>query len=147
MNFIDKWMFKLTGPKVPVFKVMDVDKEGAIKSLILAKWIRRSNSVIDKWNVEGSVIDPEHKGIIRYTDESGLTQQAYIEHKGTTCDLYVEPNPFPNYEKVIGAGAMVDDIAESLDLGKSMKNLMIGLIIGILLGWWVVGPMMSGIMS
>lgn len=147
MDFIDRWMYKLTGKKIPVFQVVDVGENGLIKSLVLTGWIRRKNSLLESWNTDGAEISPHHEGLITYTDASGLTQPAYAEHKGRTCNLYVRPRNAPNHEKTIGAAATIDDIAEALDMGKSIKNLVIGMLIGVMLGWLIIGPMFNKILS
>ena len=69
-----------------------------------------------------------------------------IEKKHTT-DLYVERQHGPNLEHVIGYAATMDDIAEAMDLGKSMKNLYIGLFVGIGIGAFFVGPMIQTVLS
>ena len=145
MDFIDRWMYKLTGKKIPVFQIVDVESDGKIKSLTLANWLRRHNSLLETWNVLGCEIDPE--GLLSYTDPSGLTQPAYAEFKGITVPLYVSPRTYPNHEKTIGGAATCDDLAEALDMNKSIKNLVIGMLIGIMLGWLIIGPMFNTILS
>jgi hypothetical protein len=147
MDFIKRWTYKLTGKKIPVFRVADVGSDGLVKSLILAQWVDRPNSILETWNVIGAEKSPNHEGMMNYTDTGGLTQPAYAEYKGRTCNLYVQPRNAPNMEKVIGSGAMLDDIAESMDMGRSMRNLLIGVLIGIVVGWTVIGPMMNAILS
>jgi hypothetical protein len=143
MDFIDKWMYKLTGRKIPVFQIVDVGENGIIKSLTLSKWIRRDNSLIESWTVKGAEISGNHEGLVTYTDESGLTQPAFAEYKGRTCNLYVKPRNAPNAEKVIGSGAMLDDIAEAMDMGKSMRNIIIGMFIGMAVYAMFIGPIFS----
>ena len=147
MDFVDKWMYKLTGRKIPVFQIVDVGENGIIKSLVLSRWIRRNNSIIEGWNVVGAEISPNHEGLITFTDESGLTQPAFTEYKGRTCNLYVKPRNAPNVEKVIGGGATIDDIAEALDMGKSMRNLIIGAFIGMAIYAMFIGPMFSAMVK
>ena len=147
MDFLDKIMYKLGGRKVPVFQVMDVEQEhGQIKSMSLLRWVRRPNSLLETWNVIGAEINPD-AGPIEYIDESGLKQLAYVEFLGRTCNLYTEPRYCPNLEKVIGSAATLDDIAEAFDTGKSLKNLVVGLLFGLFIGWWIIAPMWSGIMK
>jgi hypothetical protein len=60
-----------------------------------------------------------------------------VSAAGRTCDLYAAPyysGKRPDREDVIGKAATMDDIADAMDLGKSMKNLGIGLIIVLLVG-------------
>jgi hypothetical protein len=144
MDFIDKWTYKLFGRKVPVFRVRDVGQNGEIKSISLLKWVDRPNSLIESWNVIGAEKSGAGVGLLQFTDEAGLTQPAFVEYKGRTVSLYTEEITTPNLEKVIGSGAMLDDIAESMDLGKSMKNMVIGILIGIMIGWLFVAPIVNG---
>jgi hypothetical protein len=147
MDFLDKIFYKLGGRKVPVFQVMDVDDEhGKIKSMSLLKWVKRPNSLLETWNVIGAEIDTD-AGPIEYIDESGLRQLAFVEYLGKTCNLFTEPRYAPNLEKVIGSAATIDDIAEALDIGRSMKNFVIGGLLGIILGWWLIAPIWSGVMK
>lgn len=147
MKFLDRWMYKLTGRKIPVIQVIDVGPNGLIQSVAIKPWVQRKNSLINSWEVEGAEISKNHEGLITYTDPSSLTQPAYVEYKGRTCNIYVQPRNAPNVEKIIGAGAMIDDISEAMDLNKSMKQLVIGLLIGICLGWLIVGPMFNTMLS
>lgn len=146
MDFLDKWIYKLTGPKIPVFNVEIAEEDGKVKAFTFSKWLRRANSLMETWHVKGASIE-EGEGRITYTDESGLTQPCFATYKGKTHDLYVTPRSYPSVEKIIGAGAMMDDIAESMDMGKSMKNMLIGCVIGIMLGWLIIGPMLNTVFS
>lgn len=147
MDFIDRWVYKLTGRKVPVFQVVDVSDNGLIKSVVLMPWVKRHNSLLETWNTIGAEISPNHEGYITYTDASGLTQPAYAEYKGRTCNLYIRPRAAPNLEKVIGSAATIDDIGEALDMGKSMRNLVIGIVIGMMLWAGLIGPVLSTLAS
>jgi hypothetical protein len=147
MDFIERWSFKVFGKKIPVFQIVEVAENGWIKSIVLAKWVRRKNSILQTWNNEGAEISANAEGIINYTDESGLTQPAYAEYKGRTCNLYVRPRNAPNHEKTIGVGATIDDIAQAMDLNPSMRDKLIFMVIGILAGWLIFGPMINKILS
>jgi hypothetical protein len=147
MDFLDRWMYKFMGRKVPVIKIVEVGENGYIKSLVFSRWVRRANSLLETWNTEGAEISPNHEGMLTLTDESGLTQPAYAEYKGRTCNLYIQPRKAPNIEKVIGAGATIDDIASALDLYPSMRDKLIFMFIGIALGWLIVGPMITTMLS
>ena len=147
MDFIDKWMFKLTGRKIPVFQVEEVGENGFVKSLTLSKWVRRKNSLVKTWDNIGAEIRPHGEGLLSYTDEGGLTQPAYAEYKGKTCNLYIRPRNAPNHEQTIGNYATIDDITQALGLAPSMREKMIFLLIGVMMGWLFVAPMANGIMS
>ena len=146
MDFIDKWMYKLAGRKIPVFQVVDVEEDGTIRSLTFGKWIRRNNSLLEAWHVQGAEIDGK-EGLLTYTDESGLTQPAYAEYKGVTCDLYIKPRTAPNHEKTIGTLAMIDILGEALDLGYSNKKLVIGMFVGMAIWAMFLGPIFGKMLS
>jgi hypothetical protein len=70
-----------------------------------------------------------------------------VSENGETVNLYTKPCDFPKREEVIGHAATMDDIADSMDLGKSMRNMLIGLVIGVFIGWLVIGPVFNQILS
>ncbi|MCK9593922.1 MAG: hypothetical protein M0Q91_18125 [Methanoregula sp.] len=147
MDFFDRWMYKLAGRKIPVFQVIDVGSNGLVKSMTLSKWIRRDNSLLETWHVQGAEISQNHEGLLTYTDDSGLTQPAFAEYKGRTCNIYVQPRAAPNQEKVIGTLSMIDILGEALDLGYSNKKMFIGIFIGMALWAMLLGPMFGTIFS
>lgn len=147
MDILNRWMYKLSGRKVPVFRVVDVGANGLIKSISLKKWVDRPNSLIESWEVIGASKSDNGEGLVTYTDESGLTQPAYAEYKGRTCNIYVRPRAAPNHEKTTGAAATIDDVAEALDMGKSMRNMLIGFIVGCIAYAGLIGPMLAAVMS
>lgn len=57
--------------------------------------------------------------------------------EGQTVNLYTKKSPFPNKEGIIGAAATMDDINEAMDLQKSVRNILIGLIVGAPVWWFV----------
>lgn len=143
MDLIDRWMYKLAGRKVPVFQVVDVGTNGIVKSMTLSKWIRRKNSLLEAWHVDGAEISPNHEGLLTYTDDGGLTQPAFAEYKGRTCNLYIRPREAPNHEKTIGTLAMIDILGEALDLGYSNKKFVIGMFAGMAVWAMFLGPIFS----
>lgn len=146
MEFIDKLMFKMTGRKVPVFQVLDVDNQ-KIKTIRFSHWQDNPNSLLEKWDVQGA--QKTNAGKITYINESGLQQLAYVEYLGQTVDLWVSKGfeDVPNREKVIGGLLTIDIFGELLDIGKSMKNMIIGIFIGMALYGLFVGPLLQGILS
>jgi len=142
MDIIDKFKFKFSGRKVPVFQVKDVDNQ-RIKTIQLSKWQDNPNTLLDKWDVQGS--EKRNEGKITFIDEGGLSQVAYVEYLGQTVDLFVSKGfeDVPNREKVIGGLLTIDIFGELLDIGKSMKNMAIGVIIGMILYATVIGPMLG----
>lgn len=152
LKFIEQWKFKLSGRSVPVMKVSDIGPDGKVLSLQDLGLIKlRPNSLINTWDEKGYEIERDTPGYITRIDEKGIPKDARIvSSAGHTVDLYVHPyykNPAPNREDVIGHAATMDDIADSMDLGKSMRNLVIGIIIGIMLGWLIIGPMINTMLS
>lgn len=142
MQFIEKFMFKLTGRKVPVFQVKDVENQ-RIKTLRLSRWIDNPNTLLEKWDVQGA--EKHNAGKITYIDEGGLTQPAYIEYLGQTVDLYVSKGfeDVPNREKVVGGLLTIDIFGELLDIGKSSKNILIGFFVGCAVYAMFIGPILS----
>jgi hypothetical protein len=47
----------------------------------------------------------------------------------------------------MGKASTMDDISEAMDLGKSPKNLLIGLLLGIGIGAFILGPMFTTMLS
>lgn len=142
MQFIEKFMFKLMGRKVPVFQVKDVENQ-RIKTIRLSRWIDNPNTLLEKWDVQGA--EKHNAGKITYIDEGGLTQPAYIEYLGQTVDLYVSKGfeDVPNREKVVGGLLTIDIFGELLDIGKSSKNILIGFFVGCAVYAMFIGPILS----
>lgn len=135
VDFIDKLTFKMFGRKVPVFSVKDVD-HGRVKAIQLGDWQENPNTLLDKWDSKGSI--KTNDGLITFIDPSGLQRQAYVQYLGKTVDLFVNPQEdVPNNEKVVGSLLTIDILAELLDMGKSMKNVALGILIGAPI-WWIV---------
>lgn len=130
IKFIEQWKFKLQGRAVPVMKVEDIDSNGKITTLhFLGNCKRRANSLVSTWDAKGWEIDPRY-GPIRYIDDKGIESLIYVvSEAGNTAPLATRINTFPNLEEVLGKGATMDDISEAMDLGKSMKNIMIGALL------------------
>lgn len=155
LKIIEQWKFKLTGKAIPAVHVSDVEPEtGRVRTLRLMGSIKeRANSLVDSFDVKGW----EKAGSpINFIDAKGIQTIAYVcGESGRTEDLYIKQrreaggngNLYPNVEGVIGAAATMDDIADSMDLGKSMRNLLIGIVIGIFMGALIIGPMFSTILS
>lgn len=155
IKFVEEWKFKLTGRSVPVVHVSDVDPEtGKVRTLRLLGTAKdRPNSIVDTYDVKGW---EKKGGAINFIDAKGVQYIAYIcGESGQTEDLFIKQRTFragdsklfPNLEGIIGPAATMDDIGDSMDLGKSMRNLLIGMVIGIFIGWWIVGPMFGAILS
>jgi hypothetical protein len=147
IKFFEQLKFRLIGRAVPVVHAADIDAEGKINSLEMKGDLKkRDNSILATWNAKGFEIDPEC-GMISLTNEKGMTVQAYVtSEQGKTITLYTRPRAYPNVEDIIGRGAMMDDIADAMDIGKSMKNYLIGMVIGIIL-WMFLGPLFGAMLK
>jgi hypothetical protein len=148
IKFIEQWKFKLQGRAVPVVKCEDVDKDGRVYTLhFLGKVKDRANSLQETWNGKVWEKDPNFSRITMI-DEKGIETYPYVVSKsGKTCGLYTEPSKYPNREDVLGRWSMMDDITEAMDLNKSMKQLAIGLVIGLGIGAFILGPMLTTMLS
>jgi len=142
MDFIDKWMFKLTGRKVSVFQVKDVSEQ-KVKTIRLSKWQDNPNTLLEKWDVQGA--QKGNAGKITFIDESGLSQIAYVEYLGETIDLFVSKGfeDVPDREKIVGGLLTIDIFGELLDIGKSSKNYIIGAFMGMAIWAMFLGPMLA----
>lgn len=145
INFIEKWKFKFFGRGVQAFCVEECDNQLG-KVLILrdiGKVKRRANSLLESWNSKGWEITSPPVQLIR----NDVYEPAYVVLGGETVDLFTIPSIYPNRENIIGAASHLDDIGDSLDMGKSPKNLFIGAIAGMLLYAGLIGPMLSAMFS
>lgn len=142
VEFIEKLMFKLAGRKVPVFQVKDVENQ-KIKTIRLSRWVDNPNTLLEKWDVQGA--EKHNAGRITYIDEGGLTQPAYIEYLGQTVDLFVSKGfeDVPNREKIVGGLLTIDIFGELLDIGKSSRNILIGIFIGWATWAMFIGPILG----
>jgi hypothetical protein len=145
---LERIKFAMGGRSVPVIKVDDIDENGKIKTInFLGEIKKRPNSLVVTWDEKGYEID-KSAGLINLIDEKGIRQPAYIVSvQGKTVDLFTQPYKGKNFEDVIGRGAMCDDISDNMDLGKSMRNLLIGGVIGAGVGMFILGPLLTKMMS
>lgn len=148
IKFIERWRFSLQGRAVPVVKCEDIDQQGRIYTLhLLGKVKRRANSLVSTWDNKGWEID-KTAGKVALIDEKGIESYAFVvSEEGRTIPLYTKPVTHPNLEDVIGNAATMDDIAEAMDLGKSMRNMIIGLVVGLGIGAFILGPMIQAMLS
>ena len=148
IKMFERFKYKITGRAVPVVKCEDLDEIGRVRTLhLLGRCGKRANSIISPWDTTGWEIDKD-EGAIRLIDEKGLESQAFIvSESGKTISIYAEVPAFPNYEKIIGAASMLDDVADSMDLHKSMKHLLIGLVMGCGIGAVFLGPLLQAMLA
>jgi len=136
-GFGRKWWSRLTAPKVPI--VCLTNQARTIE--FIDNCVKRGNSIIEPfhqngWEIKSSpveIVKDGKKRIGYVVDEAGITvsfsRNIQIHSALTGGDVSY------NWQGVIGKCSTLDDINEGLDLGKSMKNTVIGLIIGIPIGW------------
>jgi hypothetical protein len=140
MDFIEKWRMKLFGRGIQTFKIEEINENGRVLIIRdVGKTHRRSNSIIETWDSKGDEI---HSPPITYISSDGITQPAFVGMNGQTIELFTRKPTYPNLESVIGKASTLDDIADAMDLGKSVKNYIIG---GILSGpvWWLIIQMLG----
>jgi hypothetical protein len=140
MDFIEKWRMKLTGRGVQTFKIEEIADDGRVLVLRdVGKTKRRANSIIETWDAKGDEI---HKQPVAFISSDSLIQPAYIAHQGETIDLYIRPSNYPNREEIVGKAATLDDIADAMDLGKSVKNIFVGALLSAPV-WWIIFQMIG----
>jgi hypothetical protein len=145
---LEKLKFKLSGRSVPVIKMLDIQVDGQIRGIqFLGEVKDRPNSLISTWDEKGWEKDRDSQ-MVTLIGESGVKTIAHVVSEfGNTINLYTHPVQNPRLEDVIGHAATMDDIADSMDLGKSMRNLLIGALIGVGLGAFIIGPMLTKMLS
>ena len=147
IKFIERIKFKMQGHSVPVINVLDEDIAGRVEVIQLISSAKdRDNSVIFTWDGRGFEKDKENPAIT-VVDDKGISSRYWVSKGGRAVSLYTRMTAFPNIEKIIGGAATMDDIAESMDLGKSMRNVLIGMILGA--GVWAafIGPILGAILK
>jgi hypothetical protein len=136
MDFIEKWRMKLFGRGIQTFKVEEYDVvTGRVLTLRnVGKPKRRANSIIETWDAKGDEIKANP---VNFITDDHVIEPAFIACGGITIDLFVTPTSLPNREQIIGKFATLDDLADAMDLGKSVKNYIIGGLISAPV-WWLV---------
>lgn len=149
IKFLEKMKFKFAGRSVPVIKCEDIDTAGRVHTLhMLGGCKDRPNSIIATWDSKGWEKDPMWGSPITLIDEKGIQSLAYVaSEEGVTVPLFTRPSAYPNREDVIGRASTMDDISDAMDLGKSMRNMIIGVVIGTFIGWLLIAPMMTTALS
>ena len=148
IKFFEQMSFRLRGRNVPVIRLDDITENGQVKTLQLVGECKdRPNSIINTWDEKGweKQSDAEMLTVI---DDKGIRNMAWIVNaKGVTCNLFTKAWVGPKCEDIIGRNSTFDDIADAMALGKSMRNMFIGLVIGVLVGWLFVGPLVSTVLK
>ena len=149
-NFIKSWQFKLRGRVVPVIVANDIGTKGKIGSLmIMGNLGKRDNSIVNAWDEKGYEIDRDCMAIPVISEKGIVANTFIVSEKGKTINLYTEPVPttYPNWASLLGKLFMADDIADNMTLGKSMRNTVVGILVGIALGVFIFAPMFQQVMS
>ena len=148
VKFIEQMKYKLSGRSVPVVKLEDIDLAGRVYTLhLLGTAKRRANSIQTPWDQKTWEVSRD-SGKISLIDEKGNESYAFVvTEEGKTGAIYTKPITYHAVEDIMGKASTMDDIAEAMDLGKSPKNLLIGLLLGIGIGTFVLGPMVTTILS
>jgi hypothetical protein len=146
---IERIKFALSGRAVPVIRVADIDEKGKVVTFhFMGNLKRRENSLVATWDDKGFEMTRPGEGLVNLIDEKGLPGPAYIVSElGKTIDLFVQPWEGISWSGVIGRKAGADDIADNMDLGKSMRNLLIGILLGAGIGTFILGPLIQSMMK
>lgn len=145
MDILDKIIFRLAGRKVQVLNVKDVE-DNRVRSLVFDDWVDNPNTLFEAWKVIGA----EKKDGIKPIEliNRGVSRLTHVTHKGETVELYIRPmQGVPDRSKVVGTLLTIDVFGELLDLGKSLRNTVIGFIIGCLFWSSIGGPVLAGFLS
>lgn len=150
MKIIEQLKFRFTGKNTPVFKVQQIDENDHGRILMiqdLGKCQDNPNTLLYAWENLGYTKEKGTYPITRIDEKGNKDLIYFVNAKGETANLYSQPWKGPANEKVIGSLLSVDIIAIAMGLYPSMRDKMIFMLIGILLGWWIIGPMMGTILS
>ena len=148
MGILAKWksrMFAKTVPAIIVHDALNIEvHEGLVKG---------TNTLFDPWTEKGYEIhaDPIHivrggKTISGYLCSSfGVTaelkEDVHVHPTGLTSDIFIR------WDGSIGKMLQADVIAKGTELAASMKDKIIFLVIGLLLGWTVISPIVGQILK
>jgi hypothetical protein len=131
---------KLFGRGVQTFSIEEINIDGKVLTLRDAgAQKRRANSIIETWDAKGSEI---HANPINFISADSVMQPAYVVNGGETIEIYVRKPTYPNREEIVGKAATLDDIADAMDLGKSVKNIFIGGLLSAPV-WWIIFQMIG----
>ena len=157
MKSLEKWKFLLTARKVQVVRIGD----GCQSIEFLGPVRMDSNCLMDDWNQKGWELPPTAKPI--RIIQNGHAELGYVVHpKGVVVELKEDVKIHPvdtygteqtdkiinvTYEGTIGKLNSINILEKGIDLEPSMKKCMLFLGLGLLLGWTVISPMMTGLLS
>lgn len=149
MKFIDKIKFKLSGRGIRTLNVEEVNDDGQILVLRDKGRIKRNaNTLMETWDQKAAIISSKTRPI-EYIGEDGLKEPAFITFKGHTANILqcleepVTPETtkifldLANLEEVQGKMMCIDIWAELFDLQKDMKHIILGIIFGTPIGFFL----------
>lgn len=148
IKFIEQWKFRLTGRAVQTVRLTDIASDGIVGTVQLMGDCKiRANSIVNTWDAKGWELDKDARKIT-LINEKGISVNAFVvSDAGNSVNIYTNPSHFPNREDIVGKAATMDDVADAMDLEKSVRNIVIGLVFGIAIGTFILGPMLSTMMS
>jgi hypothetical protein len=149
IKFLEQISFKLAGRSVPVMRVSEVEQDtGKINTLQDIGTCKDSpNRLVETWDNRGWEKTKDVSPITRLNAKGDSELCWVVSARGQTVNLYTQPWLGPALEEVIGKAATVDDIATAMDLTPSMRDKIVWMIIGIMLGWLIVGPMINTVLK
>jgi hypothetical protein len=148
IKFIEQWKFRIKGRAVPVIVALDINEDGRVGALHLAGEMgKRDNSIVNTWDEHTYEVDRDAQVIPVLSEKGIVTNTHIVSESGKTINLYTYPRQYPNARSILGRFSMADDIADNMVLGKSMRNLLIGLLIGIAIGTFFLGPLVQAMMK
>jgi hypothetical protein len=148
IKFIEQWKFRIKGRAVPVIVALDINEDGRVGALHLAGEMgKRDNSIVNTWDEHTYEVDRDAQVIPVLSEKGIVTNTHIVSESGKTINLYTYPRQYPNARSILGRFSMADDIADNMVLGKSMRNLLIGLLIGIAIGTFFLGPLVQAMMT
>lgn len=147
IKFIERIRFRMMGRAVPVIEAADIDEKGRVRTLIYRGQLKkRDNSLIATWDATGYELKHGQQ-MITIIDEKGTSNSGYlVSEKGVSTDIWTVPYLGPSVKSILGKYATADDIADNMDLGKSMRNVLIGVLFGAPV-WWIVFQVMGSVLS
>jgi hypothetical protein len=149
MKIIEQLKFKLAGRAVPVMRVSEVEQEtGKIFTFQDLGTCKDSpNRLVATWDNKGWEKTAGITPVLRINAKGDQEPCWLVSERGQTVNLYTQPWKGPALEDVIGKAATVTDIADAMDLTASMRDKLLWMVIGIMLGWLIVGPMINTVLS
>jgi len=148
MSIFHKWKSRLIAKTVPAIIVHD-----AFNIEVHDGLVKGTNTLFDPWQEKGYEIHADPIHIIRggktvsgylcssYGMTAELKEDIHVHPTGLTSDIFIR------WDGSIGAMLQADVIAKATELAASMRDKLIFLGVGLLLGWTVLSPIMGQILS